>query len=422
MKTRLTCTIGAMRAFQAASPRPRRRAATWASAWLNAEGNRADFVVCPDFPAAPAPVSAYPVLLRRLEFGDDVRGRTRQFDDFAAVQPPFLILDIHPDSTPAAWWVSDLDRPTRIDSIRWVGAGMRELGRGASTPLSARFREDRRSGRRSRTIGAFGGDANALARLQKSNFALVGCGRNGALLASHLAALGVEGRIALIDDDLIEDHNADAMGLREHRWVGERKVDAVADLIRSQFPAAEVDAIFESAGHPRALRAMVDSDVILCSVDHGEARTLCASVASSCLKPLIDVGTAILPDFDGWEFGCDVRLVLPGRCLLCWGGVDDLLMPRERNWFEQRAGSLRSLNSVGTGLAQLLLERLYADPHTENVWLQLRLGPRGLSTQQQHASAPEPDARRSSRCPICSRMALGPVAVGLDPGRWPSPR
>ena len=65
-----------------------------------------------------------------------------------------------------------------------------------------------------------------------------------------------------------------------------------------------------------------------------------------------------------------MRLTPPGRCLLCLGGVENLTGRRRAEWWEERAGSLRSLNSVATGFAQMLLERYFSsDGPAGPVWL-----------------------------------------------------
>src|SRR5207244_2021060 len=91
----------------------------------------------------------------------------------------------------------------------------------------------------------------------------------------------------------------------------------------------------------------------------------------------------------GRRMGADVRLVLPGRCLSCFGQITGLgpasttllqaLAPPPSSAFQnERLGSLRSLNTVAAGLGQTLLEQLIDGRLTASTWLQLDVDDTGV--------------------------------------------
>jgi hypothetical protein len=74
--------------------------------------------------------------------------------------------------------------------------------------------------------------------------------------------------------------------------------------------------------------------VLLSCVDNPAARLAATITAALYLKPLLDLGTGILRE-DSAIWGADVRLVGPGRCLLCLGGIADITRGRAER-FEGR--------------------------------------------------------------------------------------
>jgi molybdopterin/thiamine biosynthesis adenylyltransferase len=185
-----------------------------------------------------------------------------------------------------------------------------------------------------------------------------------------LASVGIGG-LALIDPDRLEEHNLGEMAGVGPTDLGRLKAATVAQAVR-RLPAAAgtaVTAVVASVLTLPALAAVKPADVLISCADSSTARLAAAVLAAVYLKPLLDVGTAILSGPNGRRMGADVRLVLPGRCLVCFGGLaglararDELLngaTPRRDGDFRaERLGSLRSLNSVAIGLGQTLLEQL----------------------------------------------------------------
>jgi hypothetical protein len=118
--------------------------------------------------------------------------------------------------------------------------------------------------------------------------------------------------------------------------------------------------------------------------------------------------------------GLDVRLVLPGRCLLCFGGLagltaarDELLagvaVPAPADFRAERLGSLRSLNALAVSLAQTLLEQCLAGRLTASTWLQGDVGDGGVPRLTYPAPVPTAD------CPLCALTASGDAGLHAFP-------
>lgn len=255
----------------------------------------------------------------------------------------------------------------------------------------------------SRTAGALG--AYAWQRLSQLHYAVIGCGRTGSLVAHTLVRNGVH-HLTLIDPDEVELHNLDSDGfLPDH--LGQPKVNALSAGLRLINPLARIDALPESVTSATALPALKEADVLICAVDHDGARWACGLVASLYLKPMLDVGTGILPTAQaGQQMGADVRWIVPGEhCLLCMGGVarpehvavvhegalQELRYQQTRNWRQERAGSLRSLNQVAVGLALRMLEDYLASRLQTSLWLRVTYDKAIPSIQQMSLADSTPD-------------------------------
>ena len=271
----------------------------------------------------------------------------------------------------------------------------------------------------SRTIGALG--ENAWRRLRELRIVVVGCGRTGSLLSASLRRMPVK-EITLIDADRVEPHNLGEMEGVDLDDLRRTKVAAVADHLRRQRlpgPAA-IETVPESVLSLSALVAIKRADWVFCCVDHAAARLATAFLAALYLKPMIDIGTGILQEGAQRVMGASVRLVEPGRCLLCLGGVADLQAAREtllrppaadppaaqpQDFRQQRAGSLRSLNQLGVGLAVRLLEEYMQGALQGSAWLQWEMAPGGVGQLQQREADLQPN------CPLCRAAGGGDDAL-----------
>jgi molybdopterin/thiamine biosynthesis adenylyltransferase len=271
----------------------------------------------------------------------------------------------------------------------------------------------------SRTIGALGADI--FGQLRQLRVAVIGCGRSGSLAADALAALGVA-QLALIDPDRMEMHNLGEMPGARQADVGRPKVEVLAEAACRSAAGREtaIQAVQAPVQALPALYALKPVDVLVSCPDAPAPRLAAAVLAALYLKPLLDIGTGIVSGPEGRRMGADVRLVLPGRCLLCLGGVADLPSARAAlvrgespgragDFRTERLGSLRSLNTLAVSLGQTLLEQWLTGRVSGSVWLQLDIDAAGLPRLTQPAPLVRPE------CPLCSATAWGDAGLEALP-------
>src|SRR5712692_8681571 len=77
--------------------------------------------------------------------------------------------------------------------------------------------------------------------LSDAQVLIAGCGSGGSQVALQLAMAGIR-RFALFDNDVLEAENVirHACG---RRYIGQRKVDALADVLLDRNPAIEIDRL-----------------------------------------------------------------------------------------------------------------------------------------------------------------------------------
>jgi molybdopterin/thiamine biosynthesis adenylyltransferase len=266
-----------------------------------------------------------------------------------------------------------------------------------------------------RTIGALG--QATFRTLRQLTVAVIGCGRIGSLVAEVLASVGVA-RLILVDADHLELHNLGEMAGVALEDFGKPKVTALAQGIRrgAVGRGTDIRAVIEPVDTLPALFAVKAADILVSCADSAAARLAAAVLASSYLQPLLDLGTGILPDGPGRRMGADVRLVLPGRCLVCWGGVVGLAaasaallagrtVPPPADFRDQRQGSLRSLNGIASSLGLTLLEQFLAGWLGESTWLQVDISAAGVPQLTHRTPLPAPS------CPLCTLAGLGDAAL-----------
>jgi hypothetical protein len=330
---------------------------------------------------------------------------------------------------------------------------MPQLGVRPNNPNEAIYEEPRRIGDHgqqesqflsenvwSRTIGALG--ESTWRRLAALHVAVVGCGRSGSLVANALVRIGVR-ELTLVDPDLLEAHNVGEMEGVRLSQVGLPKVAALARFLQEYAPRVSDRA------HPCKIHAVADSvlslnglvkvkraDAVFCCVDNPAARLATSFIATVYLRPLFDLGAAVLrhaganrdPQASALprsvsqaevRVGADVRLVLPGqRCLLCFGGIPEIDRARTAlletgtsvqttplEWRQQRTGSLRSLNGLAAQLALRLLEELVATRLQESTWLCLDGDPTGIPLLRRA------NGKQEGRCALCVLAGRGDAAI-----------
>lgn len=339
----------------------------------------------------------------------------RGADQAADVWQALLVLGCGKDEGKiAAWSRSPYGDPQPVRNVRLPGPGMHSLALVGDEPEAARPVGQLSWQRWSRSIGALGDQT--WHRLTGLSFGIVGCGRLGSLIASSLARIGVM-HLVLVDPDSVERHNlGEGVGLDESD-LGRPKAQAVLASLARSYPWVRGQAVDLSVTRWNALTALKSCDVVFsCAASEG-GRLATALLAARYLKVLVDAGTGVFAGENGArQRGAEVQLVIPGEgCLGCLGGVGDEEAAKEQmsslqaeatalnsvQWWQQRAGSLYSLNQIAGGLAIGLLERLVAGEQRRSVSLRLVWntdGPPRLTS-----SSP---IYRASQC-ICGQTGRG---------------
>ncbi len=224
----------------------------------------------------------------------------------------------------------------------------------------------------------------AFRRIRNTHVMIFGASRNGSIAARQLAAIGV-GKLTLVDPDVLETHNFDAMLGGNMADIGRSKVSALADeLIRFRDDLA-VTGLPWTATDRRVIARARSADVYITCVDHGTPVMLAAKMANRWNKVHIDLGTNVQHGTSGGlEIHGDVRLFQPhDACALCVGGVGnrqeaeiDMLLPpgtvaiRPKQDFRQhRAGSLVTINGITVSIAvQMLCDHLTTNGSGSSRW------------------------------------------------------
>lgn len=149
-----------------------------------------------------------------------------------------------------------------------------------------------------------------LALLATKKVAVVGLGSGGGLVTLQLAMSGV-GRFVLVDDDVLEETNI-VRHVADRRYLGQHKVDAVADLIKHRNPNAQVDK--RHGRIEQHMDALEGVDVLVSAVDGELPKYTLNQAALDRNLPAVYAGV-----YERGEGG-DSVVIYPydGPCYACW--------------------------------------------------------------------------------------------------------
>ena len=140
-------------------------------------------------------------------------------------------------------------------------------------------------------------------KLANSCVAIVGCGGLGGYIAEQLARIGV-GRLVLFDGDRFEVSNLNRQIMATELNIGQWKVEAARDRLRSVNSEVQVEAVrgwFEEDKAPQMLREV---DLVCDALDTRDTRVMLERVCHQMNLPLVYASIA------GW-FG-QLGVSLPG--------------------------------------------------------------------------------------------------------------
>ena len=146
-----------------------------------------------------------------------------------------------------------------------------------------------------RTFETWGQESQSM--IARLKVGIVGLGSVGCIVAETIARIGIT-QVALIDPDIVEEHNLDRLLYATPQNIGELKVDLVAQAMRSNTTAdtVEVLALPVSVHNEAGYKVALDCDILFSCVDRPVARDVLNFIAQAHLIPVIDGGIAIETD------------------------------------------------------------------------------------------------------------------------------
>ncbi|MFQ5856063.1 MAG: ThiF family adenylyltransferase, partial [Anaerolineae bacterium] len=258
-----------------------------------------------------------PFTLNRPDVWQAVAFAARIEGDLPATPTCSILLGSGEDAGLFTGIFSVRDQLLPVQAMKIVGAGMHRLAAVDFQALRRRAISPDDAERWSRLIGALGGQ-DVWERLTSLSFCIIGTGRTGSLVAATLAKQGVH-TLALIDPDVLERHNLDAMDAVTEHDLGRFKAEAMAENLERELPHAQITALPQSVITPEARLLVKSADVLVCCVDDDAARLVVGALACCYAKPLLDIGTGVFYEssrqssaMGNRRMGTDVRLILPG--------------------------------------------------------------------------------------------------------------
>lgn len=152
-----------------------------------------------------------------------------------------------------------------------------------------------------------------LTLLSQKRVGVVGLGSGGGFVAQSLAMSGV-GHFVLIDDDTLEETNL-VRHVADRRYLGQPKVEAVADIIRQRNPQASI--ITHNGRIEQHLDALDGLDLLIVGVDGEQVKYI---INQACLeRDLVAIYAGVYEKGEGG----DVVIIYPydGPCYACWSAA-----------------------------------------------------------------------------------------------------
>ena len=265
-----------------------------------------------------------------------------------------------------------------LSRIRLVGAAMPVIERSQSSDVTHTSPLDSAWLRLEPVIGS-----KALSKVHQSSVLLFGAGKIGSLMAQVLVMQGIR-RLIIVDFDSLDDHNLFATFGARPSDLGINKAVVLTRFLNQLRPSCAIHAVQHSVNHPDVVELARGCDLIVDCVDNDTPRIAATMLSNNLLKPNLSLGTIVRRnDVDEnlsevpteinestsgltHEIGADVKLLLPGTCAICAGGItdrstaesdlstspDEQLHLRRVEWNrENRTGSLVSINILAVGAA-----------------------------------------------------------------------
>ena len=156
-----------------------------------------------------------------------------------------------------------------------------------------------------RNIGAL--NAKQQHELEQKRVFIAGCGGLGGYCAELLARAGI-GSFTVCDSDCFEPTNTNRQLLCTSKTIGEPKVYACADRIKSINPAAYVNTVNAKLSNDNIDELIQGHDIVIDALDSPQGKLMLSRGCERCSLTLVSAGVS------GWC--AQVCVSEPGDCLL----------------------------------------------------------------------------------------------------------
>lgn len=133
------------------------------------------------------------------------------------------------------------------------------------------------------------------AKLRAASVLVIGAGGLGSPAALYLAAAGV-GRIAIVDDDVLELSNLQRQVVHGVAALGQPKVESAARTLRALNPEVAIEPVQARIGADNVVDFLVGHDLVLDGTDNFTTRFL---VADACVRARKTLISAAVLRFEG---------------------------------------------------------------------------------------------------------------------------
>ena len=143
-------------------------------------------------------------------------------------------------------------------------------------------------------------------RLKAASVAVVGAGGIGSAVIPALAGAGV-GRIAVIDDDVVDRTNLQRQPIFRDDQVGQSKAELAAEFIHNLNPHVQAAAIRDRLTAENAESLLSDHDLVIDGCDNFATRLVVGDTLTRLRIPLVSAAAVQFQGqiglFRGWEAG-----------------------------------------------------------------------------------------------------------------------
>ena len=141
-------------------------------------------------------------------------------------------------------------------------------------------------------------------RLKAASIAVVGAGGIGSAVLPALAGAGV-GRLAIIDDDIVDRTNLQRQPIFRDDQIGQPKAVLASEFVRNLNPYVEADAVQQRLTAENAERLLSGHDLVLDGCDNFATRLVVGDTLTRLRIPLVSAAAVQFQGqvglFRGWE-------------------------------------------------------------------------------------------------------------------------